>query len=266
MIGILESIPGLGGLFGKFPRKVTMRVLILQHDHTSPPGPIGERFAHRGYEIVERLVVPKERYHSPNVHHEFPDPTDFDALVPMGSPWGAWDDESIGNWLLPEIEWLKAADDAGVPVLGICFGGQLLARVHGGSVAPAPRAEIGWSSIWSQRPDIVGPGPWFQFHYDRWTVPPGADEFARNALASQAFILRRNLAVQFHPEMTPYTLTLWMENGGRPLIEADGQDPDVLYQHLMAEQEDGAERAHKLVDAFLDKVATAPRSRVVGDA
>ena len=243
-----------------------MRVLFMRHDHVSPPGLIGEAFAEHGYDVETQLVVPEEHYSSPNVAFDFPDPTRYDALVPMGAPWGAWDDERIGNWLLPELQWLRDADAAGVPTLGLCFGGQLLARAHGGSVGPAPVHEIGWLPVWSDDPSIVSEGPWFQFHYDRWTVPPGADEFARNALASQAFILRRNLAVQFHPEMTPYTLTLWMENGGRPLIEADGQDPDVLYQHLMAEQEDGAERAHKLVDAFLDKVATAPRLRLIGDA
>lgn len=232
-----------------------MRALLLQHDHLSPGGPVAERFAHRGFEIVERVVVPAESFRHPNVHFDFPDPREFDVLVPMGAPWGAWDDATIGNWLLPEIEWLRRADEAGVPVFGICFGGQLLARVHGGSVGRAPSPEIGWSSIWTQRPEIVGPGPWFQFHYDRWTLPPDAVEIARNSRASQAFILRRNLAVQFHPEITPYGFSLWMNNDGRALVEADGQDPDLLYQHLMAEQEDGAARAHALVDAFLDQVA-----------
>lgn len=234
-----------------------MRVLILQHDHVSPAGPIAERFAHRGYEVIEKVVVPADKYHEPNVHFEYPDPTEFDAIVPMGAPWGAWDDETIGNWLKPESEFLLKADREGIPVFGICFGGQLLARIHGGSVARAPRAEIGWSSVWTQRPDIVSSGPWFQFHYDRWVVPPGATEIARNSLASQAFMLRRNLAVQFHPEMTPYTLTGWMNIDGRELIEADGQNPDILYQHLLAEQEDAADRAHRLVDAFLDQIATA---------
>lgn len=235
-----------------------MRVLIVQHDHVSPPGPVAERFAQRGFDVVELVVVPPERFAEPNVHFDFPDPAEYDALVPMGAPWGAWDDETIGNWLRPELEWLRLADAEGVPVLGICFGGQLLARVHGGAVARAPRPEIGWASIWSDRPEIVSAGPWFQFHYDRWTVPPAADEIARNSLASQAFILRRNLAVQFHPEITPSSLAGWMDNGGRSLIEADGQDPDVLLAHLESEQDAVAGRAHDLVDAFLDRVAGRP--------
>ena len=232
-----------------------MRVLLLQHDHVSPTGPVAERFAHRGFEVVERIVVPAERFRTPNVDFIFPDPREFDVLVPMGAPWGAWDDATIGSWLRPEVEWLRRADELGVPVFGICFGGQLLARAHGGSVGRAPRAEIGWSSVWSQRTDILGGGPWFQFHYDRWTAPPDAVEIARNSIASQAFILRRNLAVQFHPEITPYGFMLWMQHDGRRLVEADGQDPDILYQHVLAEQEDAADRAHRLVDAFLDRVA-----------
>lgn len=235
-----------------------MKALFLQHDHLSPPGPVAERFAHRGYEIAEATVVGPEQFHVPNQPFDFPDPREFDALVVMGAPWGAWDDETIGQWLLPEMEWLREADDMEIPVLGICFGGQLLARVHGGSVARAPRPEIGWSSIWTQEPDLVGPGPWFQWHYDRWQVPPEARELARNSVASQAFVLRRNLAVQFHPELTAAGLQGWFDNGGRALVEADGQDADVLYQHTLAEGEDAAQRAHRLVDAFLEKVAQVP--------
>lgn len=232
-----------------------MRVLFLQHDHLSPPGPVAERFAHRGYAVIESLVVAPENFHNPNVEFDFPDPLQYDALVVMGAPWGAWDDETIGRWLLPEMDWLRAADDEGVPVLGICFGGQLLARAHGGSVSRSPRPEIGWSSIWTEEPDLVGPGPWFQFHYDRWQLPPGAREIARDALASQAFQIRRNLAVQFHPELTPAGLRGWYGNGGADLVAADGQDPEILYQHTLAEAASAAERAHRLVDAFVDQIA-----------
>ena len=235
-----------------------MRALFLQHDHVSPPGPVAERFAHRGYEVVEAVVVAPENFHQPNQPFDFPDPREFEALIVMGAPWGARDDETIGNWLLPELEWLREADVLDIPVLGICFGGQLLARVHGGSVARAPKPEIGWTAIWTQEPGLVGPGPWFQWHYDRWQVPPGAREIARNSVASQAFVLRRNLAVQFHPELTAGGLHGWLENGGRALAEADGQDADILYQHTLAEGEDAARRAHDLVDAFLDQVAVQP--------
>lgn len=233
-----------------------MRALFLQHDHLSPPGPVAERFAHRGYAITETIVVAPEDFHAPNKPFDFPDPREFDALVVMGAPWGAWDDETIGNWLLPEIEWLREADDLGIPVFGICFGGQLLARAHGGSVARAPRPEIGWAAIWTQEPDLVGSGPWFQWHYDRWEVPPGATEIARNAAASQAFVLRRNLAVQFHPELTAGMLHGWLDNGGEPLVVAFGLDPRELRAVTRAEEPAARARAAALVDAFLDFAAS----------
>ena len=239
-----------------------MRALFLQHDHVSPPGPVAERFEQRGYVVEQRVVVAPEDFRTPNKPYTFPDPREFDVIVPMGAPWGAWDDEQIGAWLLPEIDWIRSADAADVPVFGICFGGQLLARAHGGTVSRASAPEIGWTAIWSLEPDLVGPGPWFEFHYDRWQVPPGAREVARNSHASQAFVLRRNLAVQFHPELTSSTLHGWLDLDGRELVEADGQDPEVLYQHTLAEDAAASLRAHALVDAFLDRVAFPARKAV----
>lgn len=234
-----------------------MRVLFLQHDHLSPPGPVGDGFADRGYDITELLVVGEEHYYEPNQPFTFPDPTDYDVLVPMGSPWGAWEDDRIGNWLLPELQWLRDADSAGVPVLGLCFGGQILARAHGGSVQRAPDCEIGWTSIWTDEPDLVESGPWFEFHYDRWSLPPGAREIARTPRASQAFVLRRNLALQFHPEVTAEALASWFETDGRTLIAKDGQDPDLLLAFTKAEENRAADRARRLVNNFLDQVVAA---------
>ena len=234
-----------------------MKALFIEHDHTSPPGPIGDAFVKRGYDIDERVVVPAERYYSPDVEFEFPRLEDYDVIVPMGSPWGAWDDATIGTWLLPELEYLREADRRSIPVFGICFGGQLLARAHGGTVARAPVCEIGWSTLHTDDPTLVDDGPWFQFHYDRWTLPPGANEVARTSRASQAFTLRRNLALQFHPELTAHELELWLDCDGRELVEKDGQDPDVLMAHTRAIEADAARRADALVGAFLERVARA---------
>ena len=59
-----------------------MRALFVQQDHVSPTGPVGDRFRHHGYEVVELLVVPPERFASPDVTVEFPDPRDYDVIVP----------------------------------------------------------------------------------------------------------------------------------------------------------------------------------------
>ena len=244
---------------GQYSERIhLMRVLFMQHDAFSPPSLVSERFADHGFEVVQGLIVEGAHYDTPGVvTYEFPDPSGFDVIVPMGSPWGAWDDATIGSWLLPEIEWLRAADSAGVPVLGICFGGQLLARAHGGSVGPAPDCEIGWTSVWSDNESLIPSGPWFSFHYDRWELPPGALEIARTSRASQAFTLRKNLALQFHPELTGDMLEGWLNSpgDGRHLISADGQDPDILLAFTRAQEVKARQRAHDLVDNFLTQVA-----------
>lgn len=228
----------------------TVRVLFLQHDHVSPPGPVAQRFAERGFEVVERIVVPRDRFFSPDVTFEFPDVDEHDVVVPMGAPWGAWDDERIGTWLRPELDWLRDLQARDVPMLPICFGGQALARALGGSVAPGPRPEIGYVWVRSDDHSVIAPGPWFQWHYDRWEVPPGAVEIARNARASQAYRIGRSLAVQFHPEVTSEAIRGWIEEGGREAAERDGQDADELLAGVVAEDANAGPRAAALVDAF----------------
>jgi GMP synthase-like glutamine amidotransferase len=229
-----------------------MRVLFIEHDHVSPPGSVGEAFQRRGYDVEELVVVPAERFTSPDVEFGFPAATDYDAIVPMGAAWSAYDTATVGTWVTPELELLRAADAADVPVLGICFGGQLLATAHGGSVARSPAPELGWYGVHSDHPDVLSSGPWFHWHFDRWTVPPGAVEIARNAAASQAFVRGRSLAVQFHPELDPPMLEGWLANGGTRTVEAAGLDVEALLAHTRAEEAAAAERARALVDALLD--------------
>jgi GMP synthase-like glutamine amidotransferase len=216
---------------------------------------VADRLRHHGFEIVEELVVPESSFHEPNVHYVFPNLDDYDLIIPLGAPWGAWDDACIGNWLQPELDWIRTAVESNKPVLGICFGGQLIARSMGGSVGRAPTCEIGWKDVWTDRPEIVPSGPWFQFHYDRWELPPGAIEIARNPLASQAFILNRSLALQFHPELIGSALQGWLDWGGRSLVEKDGQDPDVMMAQTYAYEEAATARTYKLIDSFLRDVA-----------
>ena len=229
-----------------------MRALIIQHDHVSPPGPIGERFEHHGYELVFQQLLTKEQVASPNVPAQFMPADEYDVIVSMGAIFAAYDVDRIGAWLLPELDLLREADRLGVPVLGICFGGQLLATAHGGLVRRSEHPEIGWTEIDTDEPSLVGPGPWFEWHYDRWEIPSGAREVARNEYASQAFTLRRNLAVQFHPELTAETLRGWLEFDGRQEAINMGHDPDELLAATVRTAAQALTRAHGLVDAFLN--------------
>ena len=93
-----------------------------------------------------------------------------------------YDDGPARAWIEEELAWLRRADEAGVPVLGICFGAQALCAALGGRVEPAARKEVGWTMIDSYDPALIPPGPWLEFHDDRCLPPPRAKILARNEL------------------------------------------------------------------------------------
>lgn len=232
-----------------------MRVLFVQQDHVSPVGPVGAQFAARGYEVEEFLVVPEDRFHAPDVEVRFPDPAAYDAIVPMGAPWSVYDEATIGAWVLEELTFLRRAHEAGVPVLGICFGAQALASALGGSVERAPEPEIGWYAVDTAAPDLVESGPWFQWHHDRFAAPPGSEVLASTPLCPQAYTIGRSLGVQFHPELTPTMLRGWLANGGRTYLDAHGIDADAMLADTDRTAVDAERRSRALVDRFLDQVA-----------
>lgn len=232
-----------------------MRVLFVQQDHVSPVGPVGAQFAARGYDVEEFLVVPEDRFHAPDVEVRFPDPTSYDAIVPMGAPWSVYDDATIGAWVLEEITFLRRAHQAGVPVLGICFGAQALATALGGAVERAPEPEIGWYAVQTTAPDLVESGPWFQWHHDRFDPPPGSEVLARTDLCPQAYRTGRSLGVQFHPELTPPMLRGWLANGGQAYLDDRGIDTAAMLEETDRTAPDAERRSRALVDRFLDQVA-----------
>ena len=233
-----------------------MKALVLAHDHLSPAGALLSRLIEHGFTVDERVIVPEERYNTPNVEFEFPKPGDYSVVIILGAPWGAWDDETIGSWLAGELDWIRALHASGTPTLGVCFGGQAIARALGGSVGPGDGPELGFSIVHSDDCRLIESGPWFQFHYDRWVVPPTATEVARNSFSSQAFVAGRMLAVQFHPELDSRALDVWAQDGVlADQIRATGQNFERLAAHVAAVDDDSHARASRLIDSFLSRVA-----------
>lgn len=237
-----------------------MRALCVLHDHVSTSGYVGTRLRELGWDVNELVVVPANDFNNPNVACDFPPATGYDLLVPLGAPWSAYDDDHIGRWLSSELAWLGAAVANDVPVFGICFGAQALARVLGGDVRPATRPEIGWVDVDTDEPALVATGPWFQWHYDEFTIPPGAREIARSPVCSQAFRHGRSLGVQFHPELTLATLDRWLRNGGEQQARSQGLDSQALRRTLQGTGIQVRNRSDALVDAFLSFAFATARS------
>lgn len=227
------------------PRKV----LFVYNDPTAPEGLLGEVFAESGFDVGTFDVVPADRPNDPVREVDFPDPLGYDAIVALGARWAVYDERV--PWIAGESAMVRRALDAGVGVLGICFGGQLLASALGGTVARSPAPEVGWTDVHTDHPDLVPAGPWFQWHFDRLTTPPGAVEVARNASATQAFVQGRALGLQFHPEVDTALVDFWLaEDGGADLarVKVDAHDIRVATAGVV---DDAARRLRLLVAGFL---------------
>ena len=228
------------------------KVLFLYNDPIAPEAMLGDAFSECGYDVEAFEVVSAAHVEDLAFDVTLPDPRGYDAVVPLGSRWSVNDEL---DWITSEVAMVRDAHAAGVPMLGVCFGGQLLAHALGGSVSRSPAPEIGWYDVDSSRTDLVPTGPWFEWHFDRFSVPDGALEIARNANASQAFVLGSTMGLQFHPEVDEELLELWLAGNGRDEIAALSLTADQLRDATTRVVDDATKRVHALVRAFTDTVA-----------
>jgi GMP synthase-like glutamine amidotransferase len=220
-----------------------LRVLILQHEEPTPPGHVTEWLAEHGAEVDTLRIDVEER----DV-----DPRDYDLIVSLGSEFAAFDDTK--PFVVREAEMLKSAVAEDVPVLGLCFGGQLLARALGARGFRHEVAEIGWLPVRTSDPELVPEGPWFQWHFDSFTVPPGATVVADTDVGPQAFVAGRSLGLQFHPEVTTEIMDDWVRVY-RHELDGDGVDPDALLEETHRIADESRARAWQLFERFLHDVA-----------
>ena len=212
--------------------------LVIEHEADAPAGLFADWAAERG---VALEVV---RLHAGDA---IPEVAGRPFLVTLGSEASAFDDGV--PWLAAERAALDRAIAVDVPVLGICFGGQHLARALGGTVGRAVRPEVGWLEVETLAPEVVPGGRWLQWHRDAFTVPPGARVLARSEVSAQAFRSGPHLGVQFHPEVTPAIALDWATSYPESLERA-GTTLAAVRDGGVAHAADARRRAHALFDAF----------------
>jgi GMP synthase-like glutamine amidotransferase len=230
-----------------------LRTLILQHEEPTPPGHVAEWLA--GHDAnVETFRI--------DIDDREVDPTGYDLIVSLGSEFAAFDDSK--PFVPREARLMRAAIDADVPVLGLCFGGQMLARALGGEVFRGKESEIGWLPVRSRDPDLVPDGPWFQWHFDWFTVPPGATLIAESDVGPQAFVAGRSLGLQFHPEVTTDIMNDWVREY-RHELDADGVDPDALLEETKRRATESRRMAWQLLERYLSDVAHLRSGKASGE-
>lgn len=168
-------------------------------------------------------------------------PHAFSGLCFMGGPMSVNDPLP---WIPPALALIRRAVAAGIPVIGHCLGGQLMAKALGGDVRRNACKEIGWSEVFA----TPGPAarhwlggathfPVYQWHGETFSLPSGAERIMTNAAcANQAFVLGPHLAMQGHVEMTESMIHDWNRDWSSEFATGERLPPTVQSPARQLEQ------------------------------
>jgi GMP synthase-like glutamine amidotransferase len=226
-----------------------LKTLIVQHEEPTPPGLLGDWLARRNAE-VEILRI--------DLEDGVPDARRYDIIALLGSELPAFDDSVA--FIARESGLIREAMEADVPMLGLCFGGQLMARALGGKSFRAARSEVGWFRLESNNHELIPEGPWFEWHHDSFTVPPGARLIAETDVGPQAYVIGRSLGLQFHPEVTPEIVEGWVR-ASRDELQDEPLDLDSVLEETNRRALTARDMTERLFDRFLTDVARIVSSR-----
>lgn len=212
---------------------------IFRHIECEGPGYLGDVLARR--QLPWQLVA---------IDAGIPVPDSIDGcsgLVLMGGPMSVNDDLP---WIESELELIRAARAADLPVLGHCLGGQLISKALGGEISASPAREIGWHTV--QRADTAAARRWlgdapeeftlFHWHGETFSIPEGAELILGNdTCANQAFAIGNTLALQCHVEMQAPMVSEWAD----------------LYADEIAEPSATVQSADEMTRDLAQRIATA---------
>lgn len=217
-------------------------VLILQHQSAAGPAYLGRWLDEQGitFEVrnaeIGEMPPPDLRAHG--------------ALAILGG-------EMSANDPLPFLRQtevlIREALRGGVPTLGHCLGGQLMARALGAGVAGSPAPEIGWQPMevldtplgraWFGAP---GRTVVFHWHHEAFGLPPGAERLAGSAACpNQAFAIGPHLAMQFHIEIDHDRIAEWSQDEGPRYLDALAHHATVQSRGAMRSDESVHLAAHQ---------------------
>jgi len=228
-----------------------MRILVAIHHRYAGLGVFAGPLAAGGHCTVEWMPQ----------NERAPSAAGLDGLIVLGgrARVGA---EDAHPWLRAEKQLVRTALHAGIPVLGVCLGAQVLVTAAGGVSRRAARPEIGWHEIRLTRAGatdaVIGVLPErfhaFEWHHDEFLLPPRAVSLARSAACLQAFRLRDQPAwgVQFHPEASGGDLGIWLDGwqSDRGAV-LTGLDPEEIRRETAARILGSNERGRAIVERFL---------------
>jgi GMP synthase-like glutamine amidotransferase len=198
---------------------------------------------------------------------ELPEPAEVSAIVSLGGTMGV-PDIAAHPFLRDELELLEAALAARVPILGLCLGGQLLAKAAGGDVVRMAARDIGWYPL-ERRPaadgdplfaDLPAGAPVLEWHLDA-VVPPSVEEVIAESSGPGCSIFRAGPLAwgsQSHLELTPPILAHWLAD---PVIGEEIRGAGFPPERLLAEAEAALPRQMETARAIFNRFADLVSAR-----
>lgn len=231
-------------------------LLVLQHDPTQGPGLLADHLVRTG--IPFKVVMPDHGDRVPISAHA------FSAIALLGS------NRSVNDplaWIRDEIRLVQSALALDRPLLGHCFGAQMMARALGARVHRASTPHMGWSRL-----DVT---PWglpllqehqvtaFNWHYETFEMPARAHRllFGRHCL-NKGFAIGPHLAFQCHFEVNEAIVRRWCSEGQEELATAHGpavQDADAILAALPLRMPELRRTAHRVYSAWIERVVRQER-------
>ncbi|MEM7770401.1 MAG: glutamine amidotransferase [Cyanobacteria bacterium P01_A01_bin.37] len=204
-------------------------LLTIVHQPQSNTGLLGTLMQQRGYQLDVRCIVEGDRL--PETLHN------HDAVVIFGGPMSANDDATL-PCIKQELDWIPQVLDADKPLLGICLGAQLLARVLGATVTPREdkQVEIGYFPLLAteQGHDLFqNLTHVYHWHQEGFELPTSTTLLATGAtFPHQAFRYgKQAYGLQFHPEINTNIIQRWTTEAAEHLTRPGAQSRDEHFQN-----------------------------------
>lgn len=237
------------------------RVLIIQNDSTESLGLYQEH-------LIKRNVV-LDTLHAYRMlkNDQFPSLHSYDAFIVGPTPISA-NDVMKHDYLAKEWEYLSRVIQSGKPCLGICCGGQILARIMGAKVVHSPRKEVGGYTVELTEDGVKDPlfqgfpvkFPVFHWHTDMFQIPEkGKKLVIGDVCPIQSFGVGNVKGVIFHLEITSDEATRWAKAYPEELI-AVGKTHETVIEECLSNEPEMRRLSEKLVNNFIEMIPRKERS------